>query len=110
MTERQVVAAPWTPQPWLAGPDGLVRPEFIWTALDCPGGWAIVDHAPGRLALLGRICAEVTRRLSAGERYVVVGWPLGAEGRKLCAGTAIFSDGGRLCAAAFSTWIKIDRA
>ncbi len=106
---RDVVAAPWTPRPWTAGEDGLVRPEFVWTALDCPGGWALMDHAPGRLSLLGRMRGRIDSPVRVGRRYVVVGWPLGAEGRKMYAGTALFDESGALSASALATWIKIGR-
>jgi hypothetical protein len=42
----------------------------------------------------------------AGERCVVVGWPLGDEGRKAFAGTALFGEGGRLLGVARATWIE----
>jgi hypothetical protein len=35
----------------------------------------------------------------------VMGWPLGEEGRKLYAGTAVFGEGGRTLGAARATWI-----
>ncbi|OXE35269.1 MAG: hypothetical protein CGW95_14945 [Phenylobacterium zucineum] len=31
------LACPWTPHPNFAGSDGLMPPEVIWGALDCPG-------------------------------------------------------------------------
>ena len=34
-----VFAAPWTPDPSLVAADGLVAPEFVWSALDCPTGY-----------------------------------------------------------------------
>ena len=40
-----------------------------------------------------------------GERCVVVGWPLGEEGRKLYAGTALYGEDGRPLARARATWI-----
>jgi len=40
-----------------------------------------------------------------GERCVVTGWPLGEEGRKLYAGTALYGEDGRLLACARATWI-----
>src|SRR5712691_1301647 len=40
LNDRQVWAAPWTPDPSVAGPAGTVRPEVIWAALDCPSGIA----------------------------------------------------------------------
>jgi hypothetical protein len=38
-----VMAAPWFPDPSLAGETGRVRTEFLWAALDCPAGWAVVN-------------------------------------------------------------------
>ena len=35
-----VLAATWTPDPNLTAEDGLVAPEFLWSALDCPTGYA----------------------------------------------------------------------
>src|SRR3954468_8841961 len=35
-----VFAATWMPDPTLAAEDGFVAPEFLWSALDCPTGYA----------------------------------------------------------------------
>jgi hypothetical protein len=43
--------------------------------------------------------------VAGGEPHVVVGWPIGEEGRKRFAGSAIFTAGGGLCAYARSTWL-----
>ena len=46
------------------------------------------------------------RRLPAtGERCVVVAWPLGEDGRKLFAATALLGEHGELLARARQTWI-----
>lgn len=103
---RDAVAAPWTPDASLAARDGSTRPEFLWAALDCTGAFA-VNEPPRGLALLGRLAARVVGRVAIGTPCVVVGWPLGAEGRKLHAGTAVFSTRGDLCAAARATWVLV---
>ena len=103
---RDVVAAPWTPDASLAARDGATRPEFLWAALDCAGAFA-VNEPPRGLALLGRLAARVVGRVDAGSPCVVVGWSLGGEGRKLHAGTAVFSAGGELRAAARATWVLV---
>jgi hypothetical protein len=103
---RDVVAAPWTPDPSLADADGATRPELLWAALDCTGAFA-VNEPPRGLALLGRLTARVTRRVPVAAPCVVMGWSLGTEGRKLYAGTAIFTPRGDLCAAARATWILV---
>jgi len=100
----RLVAARWTPQRELAGPDGRVDPAVVWAALDCPSGWA-VDEFSREGVLLGRLAAEVVAPVEGGEPHVVLGWPVGAEGRKRFAGSAVFPADGALCAYARSTWL-----
>jgi hypothetical protein len=103
---QEMVAAPWTPDPSLVDDDtGAVRPEFVWAALDCPGGIAAVGHRP-RPILLGRLAVRIDQPLQPEQRYVVIGWPLSRDGRKHITGTAIFSEDGRLCAQARAIWIE----
>src|SRR5215470_8529297 len=99
---REHIAAAWIPDHSLGGSGPIVPAEILWAALDCPGG--IVLNPTGRTPLvLGRLTAEVTEPVEVGNRYVVVAWPLGSEGRRLFAGTAIFSEQGTLCAIARAT-------
>jgi hypothetical protein len=91
-----VVAAQWTPGP--------LRPEIVWAALDCPGGWA-VDDFQREGVLLGRMGAAIAAIPPVGEPSVVIGWRIGEDGRKRFAGSALFSAEGDLLAAARSTWI-----
>jgi hypothetical protein len=93
---ERLVAAPWTPKE--------VRPEIIWAALDCPGGWA-VDDFQREGVMLGRMAARIRELPTVGERHVVVGWPVGEEGRKRDAGSALYSAAGDILAIARSTWI-----
>lgn len=100
-----VVAAPWVPDASLADEDGRVLPEILWAALDCPGFFAAADD--GETAVLGRITAEVDATITAGERCVVVGWPLGRAGRKLHAGTAVVDASGTVRGRSLQTWIVV---
>jgi hypothetical protein len=102
---HKVVASPWTPDPSLADEDGRVRREFVWATLDCPGAVAVGFPDRGEM-LLGRLTAEIDRAPTAGEPCVVVGWPLGEKGRKLYAGTALYSASGKLLARARAVWIR----
>jgi hypothetical protein len=92
-----LVASPWTP-----GEEP--RPELVWAALDCPSGWA-VDDFQREGVLLGRMAARVDRLPAAGEPHVVLGWRVGADGRKRHAGSALFTADGELLAQARSTWL-----
>ena len=89
--------------PWIAPDD--VSPRLVWAALDCPGAIAVGFPDRGE-TLLGRLAARVDRVPERGERCVVVAWPLGEDGRKLYAGTALFSGAGELLALARATWIS----
>jgi hypothetical protein len=103
---RDLVAAPWTPGADLGDAAGVVRDEFVWSALDCPGAWAF-DVGPGRPMMLGRLAARLDTPLRTGQPYVVVGWPIAVDGRKLYSGTAVYDDAGAVCAVARATWIAI---
>ena len=92
------VAATWAPRP------DHVAPEFVWAALDCPGAYAVHGGERG-MPVLGRLAARVEHLPHAGERCVVMGWPLGGEGRKLYAGTALFGADGRVLGTGRATWI-----
>ena len=102
---RPMVAAPWIPDGTLAGEDGLVRPEFLWAALDCPGYFA--TPMAGRPAVLGELAVRLERPLRPGEPCVVTGWERSSEGRKHFAATAVFGPDGDLAGRATATWIEL---
>jgi hypothetical protein len=95
---RELVAATWIPG------ENVISSEFVWAALDCPGAYAVEFGQRGN-PVLGRLAARVEHLPHPGERCVVIGWPLGEEGRKLYAGTALFGEEGRLLGSARATWI-----
>jgi hypothetical protein len=98
-------AAPWTPDPSVADRDGLVAPEVVWAALDCPGGLAIMGDD---VAVLGRMVARVRARPRAGTPYCLLAWPDGApDGRKRPAGSALLDAHGRVLAAAHAVWVTV---
>jgi len=106
--EGDRMAAAWVPPGWAADEGGLIRPEFIWAALDCPAGWSLHVEFPGRHAVLGRLAARLIAPVTPGGRHVIMAWPMGFEGRKGYAGSALFTEAGVLCAVARSTWIQIE--
>ena len=109
-----VLAATWTPDPTLAAEDGLVAPEFLWSALDCPTGYACsYDRQSGGFdgvpILLGRMSARIEARPRPGERCVITAWETGRDGRKRLAEAAAHGETGTLLAVARATWIAVDR-
>lgn len=89
-------AAPWTPTE--------SGSEIVWAAIDCPGAYAVGAEGRGD-TVLGRMTARVLRVPGAGEPCVVAAWPLGEDGRKLFAGTALFADDAELLAISRQVWI-----
>lgn len=100
-------AAPWTPDTSTADQQGIVRPEIVWAALDCPTGWATYYASEGGLALLGRLAVRLIEPVLTGERYVAAAWPTGIDGRKQHATSAIISSDRTVCAVARATWIEL---
>jgi hypothetical protein len=94
--------APLHAAPWRVAEEG---PEIVWAAIDCPGAYAVGAQGRGEV-VLGRMAAEVVRAPRRGDECVVTAWPLGEDGRKLYAGTALFTADGELLARARQTWIE----
>lgn len=106
---RSVVAAPWVPTRDLCGDDGLVAGHFIWAALDCPGwfGYSLFEREVAQ-SLLGRLAVEIRQRPECEQRYVIVGWNLGREGRRIeCGSMLLDAAHGDCLAFARSTWVTL---
>lgn len=105
--EDAAAATVWTPHQTFAGEDGLVRPEIIWSALDCPGGFSLPDVDR---ALLGEMNADILTRPPVGEPLIIASWRTGGKGRKHFAGTALYTSDGTLLAHADTLWFAVDTA
>jgi hypothetical protein len=104
---RDLAADIWTPDVTLAG-SAEVRPEFVWAALDCSGGLGAIGPEPASAPyLLGRITTWLSEPVNVGEPYIVVGWREHDAGRKLSAGSALYTATGRAVAVAEATWIRL---
>ena len=103
---RELVACPWVPDETLGDSHGAVRPEYLWSALDCPGAFTFPQIERG-VVLAGELSASLSGNVVVGERYIVVGWELGQEGRRHFTGTAIFSESGACQAFARTVWIEV---
>jgi hypothetical protein len=99
------VAGAWAPEPQFADADGLIRPEMIWAALDCPGSVAWVLDTEGQGGALGAMTCEIHRRPTVREPCIIAAWRLGAERRKRFSGTALYSASGQVLASSRQIWI-----
>ena len=101
-----MVAAPWKPAEDLLDERGYVRPEFVWSALDCPGCYAALGGLP-IMVLLGQLTLRQRAPVPGNQELVVYAWPAGSEGRKHYGGTALASGEGEIYAEALTTWIAL---
>ena len=104
-----VHAAAWTPAAELAD-DGGVRPRFVWAALDCPTSVPVANDAADpdyRPIVLARFAVRRLADVESGRPHVIVSWPIGIDGRKRQAGSALFTDDGELRAYARALWIEL---
>ncbi len=104
VAQREMVATPWTPSAAWTGADGLIAPEFIWAALDCPTYWA---HTKIKRALLARLALDISERPRVGEQLILAAWPLSADGRKHASRGALYRANGQVLARAEALWIEL---
>jgi hypothetical protein len=103
---RQLVASPWTPPSWTADSAGAVLPEFVWAVLDCPTYFALYMNGELPMSVLAQLTARIDAPVVAGEEHVVIAWPIGTDGRKRHAGSAVLSSKGEFLAVARALLIE----
>ncbi|MGB3223971.1 MAG: hypothetical protein WBB23_14295 [Desulforhopalus sp.] len=101
-----VVAAPWIVDASLVR-DSRIPDEFLWAALDCPSGFAVLPVAEGMTIVLGQLSGHIYGSVRASEECVTIGWPIHIEGRKRKSGSAVFSEAGDVVAVGQATWIEV---
>ena len=69
-----------------------------WSSAVMSGPPSIARRTSGSMnapmALLGRLTARIDRLPEVGERLVAIGWPMGVDGRKHFAGSALLDADG----------------
>jgi hypothetical protein len=111
---RDVVAALWSPDASLprdqANDDQVAR-EIVWAALDCPSSFSMyLDPVLEGPYVLGRLAVHIDAPIEVSSTYVVAGWRIGVDGRKLFAGSALYKASGEPVAFARATWVRLKAA
>jgi hypothetical protein len=57
--------------------------------------------------VLGQLTASIRGQVMPGDKCVAMGWPLQVDGRKRFAGSAVFSESGKLVALARAIWLEV---
>ncbi len=103
---QQIVASDWSPGPDARTAAGMVKPTWVWAALDCPGYFAL-DVEPTRRFLLGQMAARVEPDIPGDRPLIVFAWQQGQQRRKHRAGSALADEDGRIWAQAEQVWIEL---
>jgi hypothetical protein len=101
-----VHVASWLPDVEFGDGDQLLRPEFLWAAMDCPTGFAAGFPTMGTL-VTGRLAVEQLKPIRTGAACVLMSWPLGIEGRKHFSAACLYQNE-ELCAVAKATWVRLE--
>jgi hypothetical protein len=103
-----LTACVWSPDSSLADDLGRVAQVFVWSALDCPGGWT--SDLDARPLVLGRMTASTDEHVTPGASYTIVGRLLAEQGRKTITATTAYDDENRIVGRAEHVWIAVDPA
>jgi len=101
----QLVAAAWVPNPIFGDADGRLPDHYVWSALDCPGGFALAHAVSDQPFLTGSISVKIHQPIMTGTPYRIVGWSEGMDGRWQVAATALVDDSDKPLAVCRSHWI-----
>jgi hypothetical protein len=99
-------AATWLPAGEFGDSRQLLRPEFLWAAMDCPTGFAAGFPVVGKL-VTGRLAMEQLQPIKVGELCLLLSWPVGVEGRKHFSAACLYQNQ-KPCAVARATWIRLE--
>lgn len=102
------VAAPFRAFDDLYNQDGQMSTEFIWSALDCPGAYAITQIQEEKVLVLGRMTVDIKSKITRDEKLIVSGWYIGTDRKKNYSGSAIINSDGEIKAIGEATWIEVD--
>jgi hypothetical protein len=103
---ESLYAATWLPAAEFGDSRKLLRPEFLWAAMDCPTGFASGFPVAGKL-VTGRLAVKQLQPIRVGERCLLLSWPLGVEGRKHFSAACLYQNQ-KPYAVARATWIRME--
>ncbi len=107
--EKNLVATVWRPTDNLCNNDGGIDNIYVWSALDCPGAYAIKAAEPDAgLQLLGTCSGSIKAPLKPNDDYIISSWKISHNrGRKRFMGVAIHNRAGELMACAEQIWFDM---
>ena len=104
----ELVACDWQPNADLLDEQGNTKTEFVWSALDCPGYFALrIPSDSGKLFLLGQMTGSIDKPVPGDQPLIIYAWTQFIEGRKHYSASAIATAEGEVLARAEHLWIEL---
>ncbi len=97
----------WTPRDEDGDAGGLVRPELVWAALDCPTSAPVANFGDGPPKVLASLAARLGCTVLVGEPHTILSWRIEVEGRKSRSAAALYDSDGILTCASRALWIEL---
>ena len=99
-------AVPWTPPAWTG--EGVVAPELVWAALDCPSS-APVHATIAAPVVLGRFTVALEAPVEVGAAHVIQSWLEHQDGRKRHTAVVLYTADGERRASGRAVWVELAR-
>lgn len=107
----ELVACDWQPTTDLLDDQGNTKAEFVWSALDCPGYFALnIPLDSGKVFLLGQMTACIDKPVPGNQPLIIYAWKQFIDGRKHYSAAAIATAEGEVLARAEHLWIELKQA
>jgi hypothetical protein len=106
---RELVACDWRPDPDLVDTQGNIAPEFIWSALDCPGFFSL-GLPEDKISLLAQMTCSIDKPIPGHQPLIIFAWKRAIDGRKGYSAAALANAKGQILARAEHLWIQLKQA
>jgi acyl-coenzyme A thioesterase PaaI-like protein len=90
--------------------DGTLATPFVFGALDCTSGFAVLHDSDAAVAITGTMQVQLERPVPADLPVIATAQVAGRGGRTWLVDAALRSAGGRVLATAHVIWVEIDPA
>ena len=106
MDGLELLACDWQPDASLVDSQGIVATEFVWSALDCPGFFAL-GLPEDKISLLAQTTCSIDKSIPGNQPLIIFAWKRYIDGRKGFSAAALANSEGEVLARAEHLWIQL---
>jgi hypothetical protein len=102
----ELLACDWQPDASLVDSQGIVATEFVWSALDCPGFFAL-GLPEDKISLLAQTTCSIDKPIPGNQPLIIFAWKRYIDGRKGFSAAALANSEGEVIARPEHLWIQL---